>query len=64
MKEKIANALEELTTNPYLGKSLKAQLEGLYSYRTGSYRIIYDILQHQLIVRVIKVMHRREAYRF
>lgn len=63
IKEKIANALEELSENPHLGKALKAQLKGLYSYRIGNYRIIYDILRHRLIVRVIKVMHRREVYR-
>lgn len=63
IKEKIANALEELSENPHLGKALRAQLKGLYSYRIGNYRIIYDILRHRLIVRVIKAMHRREVYR-
>ena len=58
IKEKIANALEELSKNPHLGKALKAQLKGLYSYRIGNYRIICDVLRHRLFVRVIKVMHR------
>jgi mRNA interferase RelE/StbE len=31
--------------------------------RVGDYRIIYDILDSQLIVMVIKIGHRREVYR-
>lgn len=63
VKTRIANALNVLADNPYLGKALKVDLKGLYSYRVGDYRIIYDILKHKLIIEVIKVMHRREVYR-
>ncbi len=63
IKQKIASALEELSTNPFLGKALKADLKGLYSYRVGSYRVIYNILRHQLIIQIIKIMHRKNAYR-
>ena len=52
-----------LSESPFLGKALKAELKGLYSYRVGDYRIIYNIVRHQLIVQVLKVMHRREVYR-
>lgn len=61
--EKIGFALQELSINPYFGKPLQANYKGLYSYRVGSYRIVYDILNHQLVIRVIKVMHRRDVYR-
>ena len=63
IKDKIKNALLELSENPYFGKALKARLEGLYSYRVGNYRIIYNIVRRELIIRVLKVMHRREVYR-
>jgi mRNA interferase RelE/StbE len=64
IKSRIADALSNiLAKNPYMGKALKAGLKGLYSYRVGDYRIIYSIVRHQLIIQVIKVMHRREAYR-
>ena len=52
-----------LSEDPFSGKALKAELKGLYSYRVGDYRIIYSIIRHELIVQVLKVMHRREAYR-
>jgi len=52
-----------LANNPYLGKPLKGNLKGRYSYRVADYRIIYSIFKHELIIQIIKVMHRREAYR-
>ncbi|MFC1621290.1 type II toxin-antitoxin system RelE/ParE family toxin [Candidatus Omnitrophota bacterium] len=55
--------LEVLANNPYIGKPLKADLKSRYSYRVADYRIIYSILKHKLIIHIIKVMHRREAYR-
>ena len=63
IKEKIQHAIEGLAKNPFVGKQLKADLKGLYSYRVGNYRIIYDISRHRLIVQIIKVMHRKDVYR-
>lgn len=64
IKSKIARVLVDiLAVNPYLGKPLKAELKGMYSYRVADYRIIYSILKQELIIQVIKVMYRREAYR-
>ncbi len=34
-----------------------------YRVRVGDYRIIYDILDEQVLVLVVKVGHRREVYR-
>lgn len=59
----IAVIIEILANNPYLGKPLKAEFKGRYSYKVADYRIIYSILKHELIIQIIKVMHRREAYR-
>jgi len=64
IKSKLADVLQNvLSKDPFVGKSLKAELKGLYSYRFGNYRVIYSILRHELIIQAIKVMHRREAYR-
>jgi mRNA interferase RelE/StbE len=35
----------------------------LYRVRQGSYRILYEIIDHDLTVTVIKIGHRREVYR-
>jgi addiction module RelE/StbE family toxin len=63
IKARIGNALSLLAEDPFIGKALKADLEGLYSYRVGDYRIIYDIVRRTLIIQVLKVMHRRDVYR-
>jgi mRNA-degrading endonuclease RelE of RelBE toxin-antitoxin system len=37
-------------------------LEGYYSARRGQYRVIYRIDEHEVIVDVIKISHRSDAY--
>ena len=59
---RVAYALDELRTNPLIGKALKGQMKGRYSYRVGSYRIIYAIERRQVIVYIIDIGHRREVY--
>lgn len=64
IKSKIDRVIVDILANsPYLGKPLKGDLKGRYSYRVADYRIIYSILKRELIVWIIKVMHRREVYR-
>lgn len=60
---RVCQALDDLKGDPYQGKSLKGQLKGLHSYRVGSYRVIYKIFQHRLLVLVIDIGHRRDIYR-
>jgi mRNA interferase RelE/StbE len=43
IKKKTKAALRTLSTNPYEGKSLRDDLEGLKSYRIGRFRIVYRI---------------------
>ncbi|AEH09336.1 MULTISPECIES: type II toxin-antitoxin system RelE family toxin [Protofrankia] len=40
-----------------------AGYEDRYRLRVGDYRIIYDVLDGQLIILVVGVGHRREIYR-
>ena len=60
---RVVNALDELTQNPFQGKPLKGIFKGQFSYRVGSYRIIYSILHEKLIIFVINIDHRRDIYR-
>jgi mRNA interferase RelE/StbE len=60
---RVAGALDDLGRDPFQGKLLKGELKGRYSYRVGSYRIIYLIRQHELLVLVIDIGHRRDIYR-
>ncbi len=61
--KRIARALDDLEGDPFLGKSLKGQLKGRYSYRVGRHRIIYKVQKNVLIVYVIDVGHRSDIYR-
>lgn len=60
---RIARAFVVLAQNPHQGKPLKGELKGRYSYRVGTYRIIYLIEYNQLVILVIDIGHRREVYR-
>lgn len=45
------------------GKALTGNLAGVWRYRVGDYRILCDIDNGRLVVLVVDVAHRREAYR-
>jgi mRNA interferase RelE/StbE len=61
--QRVSNVLDSLETDPYQGKSLKGPLDHFYSYRVGSYRVIYRIFRDKLLVVVIDIGHRRDIYR-
>jgi mRNA interferase RelE/StbE len=53
-----------LAENPHrVGKPLRDQLEGWHSARRGEFRVIYQIFEGRVVVRVINIRHRRDAYR-
>lgn len=59
--EFIAGALRE---NPRrVGKPLREPLAPLYSARRGEYRVIYLIVDQQLVIEMVSIAHRRDAYR-
>jgi mRNA interferase RelE/StbE len=40
-----------------------AGYEDRYRLRVGDYRVVYDVLDTQLVILVVGVGHRREIYR-
>jgi mRNA-degrading endonuclease RelE of RelBE toxin-antitoxin system len=46
-----------------VGKPLRGDLAGLWSARRGTYRVLYRINQDRSEVILIRVDHRRDAYR-
>ena len=60
---RIVAAIDQLKTNPAAGGVLKGEFAGLRRIRIGSYRVVYEIQDEQLIVLVIRIGHRREVYR-
>ena len=62
-RTRIVAAIDRLAEAPYLGTALKGGLKGLRRIRVGNYRILYEIRHDELVVLVVRVVHRREAYR-
>ncbi|MGF1652552.1 MAG: type II toxin-antitoxin system RelE/ParE family toxin [Actinomycetales bacterium] len=46
-----------------VGAPLRAPFEGLWRARRGEYRVRYEIDDERMIVKVLDVDHRRDAYR-
>lgn len=61
-KKAISEAIDELRTNPRVGKPLQLELYGRYSYRIGEYRLIYRIKEKDKLVEVIRFGHRTTVY--
>ena len=47
----------------YEERLLVGNLEGLWRYRVGDYRIICKIMAQQLVIFVVEIGHRREIYK-
>ena len=69
LPEAVAAAVIELITGALLdnprrvGVALRNELEGLWSARRGTYRILYRIDDTQGEVVILRVAHRRDVYR-
>ena len=64
LQKRIDTRIRALSENPRpSGVKKLAGDENLYRLRVGDYRIIYQIRDQALLVLVIKISHRREAYR-
>ena len=59
---RLIEAIDRLREEPNAGGVLKGEFAGLRRLRIGSYRIIYDVIDNQLVVLVIRIGHRRDEY--
>ena len=56
--------LESLTIDPFPDGCKKLEGEAYaFRVRVGVYRIIYDVIGTELVIFVLKIAHRKEAYR-
>ena len=61
-RQQVENALNLLQQDPRQGKPLKGDLKGYWSFRVGIFRIIYVILEREIVVEVLRIHHRKEVY--
>lgn len=63
VRVRIIHAIDTLRDQPLSGLPLKGELRGLRRLRVGDYRVVYELLRNELVVLVVRVAHRRDAYR-
>lgn len=62
-QRQIKEAVERIARNPSIGKRLTQELAGMWSYRSGDFRIIYRVEHSQLVVIILTVGHRKDIYK-
>lgn len=62
-KKRITDKIETLlANNPYIGDKLSENFTGLWKYRIGEYRVIYEIHKNILVILVVKIADRKDTY--
>lgn len=62
-RKRIVRRIAGLATEPRPPGSEKLSGEDKYRLRQGDYRILYQILDQELTVTVVKIGNRRDVYR-
>jgi mRNA interferase RelE/StbE len=60
---RIIEKIRKLAFDPHPAGSKKLSGQGKYRIRQGNYRILYQIIEHELVISVIKVGHRKDVYK-
>ena len=62
-QRRVVRAIRNLSHDPRPRGSVKITDSSLYRMRVGVYRVIYAIEDDKLIVCIVRVRHRKDAYR-
>lgn len=60
---RVIRAIDHLKDHPHSGSSLKGEYRGIRRIRVGDFRVLYEVSDEDLIILVIHVATREEAYR-
>lgn len=61
-RKRIVEKIRELASDPRPPGCKKLSGAEKYRLRQGNYRILYEILDQELIITVVKIGHRRDVY--
>ena len=62
-RTRIVHAIDSLSEKPLAGRPLKGGMRGLRRLRVGDCRVAYELLDDELVVLVVPIAHRSDAYR-
>ena len=60
---RVVGAIQKLLDDPYGQNIQKLSGQEKYRIRVGNYRVLYEIINDELVVMVVKVAHRKDVYR-
>lgn len=61
---KVVELIQMLGIRPYpVGCRKLSGEEDVYRVRQGNYRVIYEVLEHELVILVLKIGNRKNVYR-
>ena len=60
---RLIEAIDLLSQSPTSGGTLKGEFSGLRRIRVGSYRIVYEVINRELVILVVRIGHRKNVYR-
>jgi mRNA-degrading endonuclease RelE of RelBE toxin-antitoxin system len=58
----VAEILEDIKDNPFIGKPQSRKLTREFSYREGVYRMLYLINQKDKLITILTADHRGTVY--
>jgi mRNA interferase RelE/StbE len=61
-KEQILKGLEKASVDPYAGTKLQGKLSGLWRWRMGKYRVIYEIHEAERKLVFLDLGLRKKIY--
>ena len=63
VQRRIGRRIDALASDPRTGAVKLRGADDVWRVRVGDYRILYLIEDERLVVVVVRIAHRREAYR-
>ena len=63
IERQIQTALSRLSEHPDIGKRLHGELKNLLAYRTGDYRILYQVFHAEIRILVVTLGDRKNIYK-
>jgi len=64
LRDKVVGIIDSLYANPMPEESKKIKgSKNIYRLRQGAYRVVYKVHKNELLVVIIRVRNRKDAYR-